>query len=253
MIILLLTVLTIFSIVQTKIVHYSSMAYFPITFLAAYGIYKLKGNHRLLKKITALALLLFGFVLALVIILLPEIGSDPELITTYIKDEFTLANLQAKVIWHRWEMIYGVIFLAGVGVGAVLIFKNRLITSAKILFISTALLVFIIAWQFAPRIEKYTQGALVEFFESKQNEDCFVEVIGFKSYGKLFYTRRPEHNLSKHTDNMSLWLRNNDPGKVVYFVCKIDRKEKYFDKSTMELLYEKNGFVFMKKLQNLPD
>src|ERR1022692_614730 len=41
MAILLFTILLIFTIVKTKIIHYSSLAYFPITFLAAYGIYKL--------------------------------------------------------------------------------------------------------------------------------------------------------------------------------------------------------------------
>ncbi len=43
-IILLLTVVILFEIVQTKIVHYSSLAYFPLTYLSALAI--LQDNRR---------------------------------------------------------------------------------------------------------------------------------------------------------------------------------------------------------------
>ena len=48
MVILFLVVLILFSIVKTKIVHYSSMCYFPLTFLATYSIIQIinKENER---------------------------------------------------------------------------------------------------------------------------------------------------------------------------------------------------------------
>ena len=31
-----------------------------------------------------------------------------------------------------------------------------------------------------PRIEKYSQGAAIEFYEYLQDKDCYVETISFK-------------------------------------------------------------------------
>ena len=38
-----------------------------------------------------------------------------------------------------------------------------------------------------PKVERYTQGAAIDFYKSIEGEDCYVEVLGFKSYAHLFY------------------------------------------------------------------
>src|SRR5690606_29905660 len=59
MVILFWVVLILFSIVKTKIIHYSSLAYFPLTFLAASFIYKAhKGQMKWNKWISTLIIVL---------------------------------------------------------------------------------------------------------------------------------------------------------------------------------------------------
>ena len=72
MLILFWVVLILFSIVKTKIVHYSSLAYFPLSFLAVYGILQFfeKGK---IGKWTKAGLIGVSVVLGLAISVLPFI------------------------------------------------------------------------------------------------------------------------------------------------------------------------------------
>ena len=73
----LLFVLILFSIVQTKIIHYSSMAYFPISYIAAIAIYSSSfWNEKWLKRI--LSIIFFFLIIAM--ILLPIFGKNIETI-----------------------------------------------------------------------------------------------------------------------------------------------------------------------------
>lgn len=86
MTILLVVVLVLFSIVRTKIIHYSSLAYFPITYLAAYGLYKLiyiskkKPNGLMVAGLT-----LIGTLVAIILISVPYLGRHINLIEPYIR------------------------------------------------------------------------------------------------------------------------------------------------------------------------
>jgi hypothetical protein len=47
------------------------------------------------------------------------------------------------------------------------------------------------------------------------------------------------------------WLLSGEIDKPAYFVMKINRKHRYLKEfPEMELLYEKNGFVFTKRSEN---
>jgi hypothetical protein len=93
-----------------------------------------------------------------------------------------------------------------------------------------------------PKIEQYTQGAAIEFYEQKAQEDCYIETVGFKSYAHYFYAKvQPEHALTS-TLNFD---KNQALSKPIYLVCKIGN-EKAID-STYVKLYDKGGFVFYKK------
>jgi len=95
----------------------------------------------------------------------------------------------------------------------------------------------------APRIEKYSQGAAIEFYEYLQNKDCYIETIGFKSYAYLFYSRKKEP-ANKNSYNLD-WLLTGKIDKPVYFASKITSAEA-ITKGYPDLkeIYRKNGFVF---------
>ena len=109
MTILLLVVLFIFSIVKTKIVHYSSLSYFPLTFLAAYYLYKLLYlPQKRLSFIQQVFLLLIAVLFSLAIIALPIAAMHTETLAPYINDAFARANLQANVKWSYAETAVGI-------------------------------------------------------------------------------------------------------------------------------------------------
>ena len=95
----------------------------------------------------------------------------------------------------------------------------------------------------APRIEKYSQGAAIEFYEYLQNKDCYVETISFKSYAHLFYSHKQP--LVNENGYKMEWLCHGELDKPAYFVSKITAMEdvaKYYP--DLKEIYRKNGFVF---------
>ena len=101
MMILFWVVLFLFSIVKTKIVHYSSLCYFPLSFLGAYAVYKLMNAEMTWKKYTNYLLIPFACLIGIVISALPFIDKYKlEIINSdLIKDKFAVENLKANVHW----------------------------------------------------------------------------------------------------------------------------------------------------------
>lgn len=242
--ILFWVVLLLFSIVKTKIVHYSSLCYFPLTFLAAYNIYYIQKEQLRLATLVKVLLGFIGILLAVVIALLPVVGVYKDKLIPYIKDPFAVANLSANVNWSIAEMTWGVLYLIGVVI--VLFLLNRNLKQSLItLFIVQVVIIQITIAHFTPKIEAYSQRAAIEFFERKQGEDAYVTVLGYKSYAHLFYTRKQPPANPKHSDEE--WLLYGDIDKPVYFVCKIMVADKYRALSQLEEISSKNGFVFFKR------
>ncbi|MEO7081690.1 MAG: glycosyltransferase family 39 protein, partial [Flavobacteriales bacterium] len=191
MLILFWVVLILFSIVKTKIVHYSSLTYFPLTFLAALQLERLWNGG----KATQWSRLLMGAIgtlFALVTLLLPILGMRPDLLIPLLEnDPFAQANLMANVQWTGWEMLAGLwmVVILFLGHRFFSLLENR---SAIIsLFGGTALFVTITLYYFINHIEGYTQRAAVEFFQERQGEKCYVLTKNYKSYAHWFYSDMP--------------------------------------------------------------
>ena len=96
-------VIILFSLVESKIVHYSSMCYLPLTFLSALTLKSMLEAglfSPFLKKIIIGMGLFFGIIFAAV----PFIGQRIDLLKPlFAKDAFALKNLEANVQWTGWE------------------------------------------------------------------------------------------------------------------------------------------------------
>lgn len=246
--ILLWVVLILFSIVSTKIVHYSSMAYFPITYLGAYGLYLCwEGKRQVSKSVRVLLILVAGF-WALAVIGIVLIGRNTKAIIASgkIADPFAMANLEAQVHWTGWEVLIGLIFIGAVFFLILNInHKKRALASLLLgtVFFTYATMVFIV-----PKIEAYSQRAAIEFLQGIKGENAEVTTYGYKSFAHLFYFQKPYEQNTR--DNSQ--LLNADINRKVYVITKI-HKAAHFEKKypTFERLYDKNGFVFyMKKPEN---
>jgi 4-amino-4-deoxy-L-arabinose transferase-like glycosyltransferase len=260
-------VLILFSIVKTKIVHYSSLCYFPLTYLGAYTAYKwILGEFEWKRWMSVLSLVI-GCILGILLTAIQFVALFKARIidSRLIDDEFALGNLQANVSWSGFEFLIGILFLCGVLGGFLLARKGHAKMAVLTFFVCTLIATNASTLIFAPRVEGYSQRAAIEFYESLQAKDCYVDVTGFKSYAHLFYSNKsPEANQSplflaylqsrkqkgekteSNPDGMySAWLAEGNVDKPVYFACKnTHEKEFTAQHPSFTRLYAKNGFVF---------
>ena len=244
MIILLFTVLILFTFIQSKIIHYSSLAWFPVTFLAAYSFYKWERKELSYKKYVAVLLIIVGALMSLLLIALPFIAMNIRTLIPYVKDKFAQANMQAEVNWSGFESIGGVL-LAIILITGISQLKKNLPKARWMIFGGVAITVFLTAAIIVPKIERYSQGAAIDFYAQRKGEDCYVTVLGYFSYAQLFYTnkQKPANENSYNRD----WLLSGNIDKPVYFVTKVDKIDQYKQYTEIKELYRKNGFIFLKR------
>lgn len=244
---LLFVVLLVFSVVRTKIVHYSSLAYFPITYLAAVVLRNLWANPEWkLKWWVKMMLLIFGIPMGMAYALLPLAAQHHALWVPQIKDKFAAANLHAEVHWPIGLIAFGLVFLLSLAVIFVPPIRRNVGQRFVFFLIVNTFIIQGLMTLFVPRIETYSQGAAIEFFESLKGKDVYVEVLGYRSYAHLFYTNKMPEQSVMLQDRKKLLRGKID--KPAYFVTKLGKEAKYLKKYPLELLYEKNGFVFMRRL-----
>lgn len=243
MIVLFWVVLILFSIVKTKIVHYSSLCYFPLTYMAALAIKDSLEGKQSWKLWQKILLVLLSTVFALLVAALPlvSIYRDEIIGSGMVKDTFALANLQADVQWTGWEWIPGLILLSGVVSAIVFANRNYMKKAFVTLFGSTLIFVLLVVYLLPYRIEKYSQGAVIEFYQSKAHEHCYVLNVGFFSYAPPFYALKSPTDYAR-----PMWLLTGDIDRPFYLVLK----EPHYEKQkqiipAMKLLYKKNGWVFL--------
>jgi 4-amino-4-deoxy-L-arabinose transferase-like glycosyltransferase len=244
MIILFGVVLVLFSIVQTKIVHYSSLCYFPLTFLCTDYLYRLHFGKMRFPKYFNWLILVIGTLISLLLILLPLfiINKDEILKHIVIEDVFAMANLQAQVEWTGFESLIGVFYLIVIWGVVFFLNKKEPFTGALILLTSTILVVQMTLYIVVPKIERYSQGASIDFLESLQGKDCYVEVLDYKSYAQFFYSQKPAWQRPESRDIE--WLLTGPIDKPAYFITKVDRGERYPSMPELKEIGRKNGFIF---------
>jgi 4-amino-4-deoxy-L-arabinose transferase-like glycosyltransferase len=252
LIILLCVTLVVFSISKEKIVHYSSLCYFPLTFLAALSLHRMLYGGAKPKAYVLWLLGILGFVWALAMLALPLVGLLKSAIIPLLKDKFAAANLQADVHWTGLEFLPGLVFAAAIGYA---IYKLRmgadLRRAAVVLFGGVALTICLLLPWIVPKVEGYSQRAAIEFFESKRGCNCYVATLDYKSYAHYFYgDRQPRYSprgAGVPVNTFIEWLLTGPIDADAYFVTKIDRVEPFRDKAKYPDLQEvgsKNGFVF---------
>lgn len=256
--ILFWVVLILFSIVKTKIVHYSSLCYFPLTFLAAVKLAAITEGREQMKPWVRGGLLGIGSLLAVAIASLPLAGLNRTKLIPYIADKFAAANLRADISWSYAECLWGLGYLAGLWAAILMVKRSPgrgivVLLAVQVIMIQAAIL------HFTPKVEGFSQRAAISYFESFAGRDVYVQPLGYKSYANLFYTRK-----RPYTNKEYVWIRTDDKGrqtpeanshwllygntdKPVYFICKINDSAEYAAKPQLRLTGSSNGFVFFEK------
>jgi hypothetical protein len=269
-------VLIIFSFAQTKIIHYSSLCYFPLTFVATIGLVQYFETLKLRGWINWLFwVITIIFTMAFILIGFTEQLKEGIINSGMITDKFAVHNLQANVHWTGLEFLIGIVFLAG----AFLVYfalkkhKFRLLVGGLIvnlLFIYLAIAVII------PKVELYSQHAAIEFYKTCAKHHCYVETHGFKSYAYLFYSNRTKNDyinpdqvayieeqldvmekeghsrLSSYPTSNLLWMEHGKIDRPAYIVIKTKDEEDLYSNKEMLFLYRENGFSFFVRLPQAP-
>lgn len=244
--ILFWVVLILFSIVKTKILHYSSLCYYPLTFFAALCVYEMWQNATVWKKWMGWLIAILGGVLGIALALLPVAGMHKESIIPLIKDPFAVANMAADVHWSYVDGVVGFILLVSIISGLIFIKRGKAIMGACFFFIGTLITTNAALFIIAPKIEQITQEAAIEFYRGLQGKDVYVTTLDYKSYAQYFYANVQPWKDSNCVRND--WLLTGKIDKPVYFACKINRAEELAKQyPQLEELYGKNGFVFFRR------
>ncbi|HHG86418.1 MAG TPA: hypothetical protein ENJ82_16830, partial [Bacteroidetes bacterium] len=241
-------IMILFSIVRTKIVHYSSLLYYPGAFLAAMYFWELlEGKKRLHWDnyfLYGLGVLIFGVGVAGVNFL----AVHPEWIAPLIQDEFGKAALQVNVGWSGWEFVPAGLFMVAMLLNFYFLWQNKYRLWLLIQVIAMPLYINGINALVAPRIADYSQNSAIQFFEEKAGEDAYIMVDGYKSYAHYFYGKiKPFPHPEIPYADKNAWLARGKVDKRVYLVTRIDKATEEFENVWFEKfrrLETRGGFVF---------
>ncbi|MFM6983596.1 MAG: ArnT family glycosyltransferase [Chitinophagaceae bacterium] len=271
-------VLILFSIVRTKIVHYSSLCWLPLTFLSAYSIESI--NHRIFvfKWYFKIAIIFLGVLLAAAFITFPlMMAYNRPWLISLIGDEFSKANFLADVPWGAGDAVPGVLLMIVIVVFVFHLFRNKPVLTFGALLMGNVIVIWMLSVSFTGKIEQHTQGAAINFFESVKNEKCYIFNAGYKSYAHYFYAatkplkymdglnllnekfyrqknkssylQLSENEKSELDDLQKRWLIEGAVDRSVYFIVKIDDREDIPEFKNLKEILNKNGFVVYKRIR----
>ena len=236
-------VLILFTIVRTKIVHYSSFCYFPLSFLAACSVERMMDGKLKFNGFLRGALIGISAIWGLLLTALTLFDRFKDKLAPYIQDPFAVSCMEASSDWKGFEPVVGLVLIIATIVFCAAFRRNLkartfiVLAAGNLLFGMTVILCAV------PEVEKYSQASAVDFYIEHKGEDCYVKPAYFKSYAHYFYTDRQPQN---RCDNFE-WLRGAELDKPCYFVIKdtpMDGQRLRADVPDAEFLYRRSGFKF---------
>lgn len=241
MLILFWVVLILFSVVKTKILHYSSLTYFPLSYLAALSLNRMVEERRMAPGLRLL-LLLIGLLLALMLFAAPWLAQHKHLLIPYLKDPFAADCLMTDVAWEGWEQYIGLAYLLLLMAALWLLYHRSIAMGAYLMYMSTSLVLLVYLKAVVPKIAQYSQGPAIAFYQSLQGKHVYITPYGFKSYAQYFYFRKPPGDPPESRDLQ--WLLNGPIDRPAYFVAKTTTADALKNQDGLQLLSQNGGFVF---------
>ena len=142
-----------------------------------------------------------------------------------------------------------------------------------VLSISTAFCLLVFTRVMVPKIESFSQGPMIKFYERYKGKDVYVTPVNMKSYAQYFYSEvQPQgegSGLADYKKQMLLernaesfndlpqkdktifnsqvvnWLMTGEVDKPTYFVVRVHHQDKITDNCVF--MYEEGGFAFYKR------
>ena len=245
MIALFWVVMLLFSYVTTKIVHYSSMAYLPLSLLATREV-----HHWITTKKPRVWMqylyLVFGVIWSSLIGLAGWAISHPGVISRYLTGQFPQESLKVGVVTKGWEGLIGLVLL----LATLMVFQSLRKHNYRLAFWSQAVglsvTLTLVTRFILPSIENFSQGPAVSFFEQYVQQDVYLMTEGHKSYAPFFYGKVQPYATPEATDKK--WLLTGTIDKPVYIAVKVNKVKRMEQYPDIRRLYQRGGFVFYERL-----
>lgn len=229
------TVLLLFSIVTTKIIHYSSMTWVPLSFVAAYTLYLVDRDKLKLSNFSKYLYLVVGILLSFVFIGIVVLISNNYWLADQINDRFVADSLRQSIHVSPLAYLVGLLLLAGTIIGFIFLHKKKISSFAITTAASIMLSLTVAQFTLLPVVEQITQGPAIYFYEKIGKSGHQLASFQFKSYGQYYYAR------SKRQQEEFNWFLQSNHEEPVYLIVKTDndviQAYKHF-----KLVEKKGGF-----------
>ncbi len=261
--ILFWVVLVVFSIVKSKIVHYSSLCYPPLTFGAALAVQAIVEQRLRVPGYAKAGWILVGSILGLACLAFPLLAHYAEVVKPLLaEDPFAQANLDALADMHFTGLEPAVgLWAIGVPCMAIaLLNRARLLQAMWTLFGGTALTVMLVLWAYIGRAEALSQGAAIAWQQGLQGKQGYVLPLGYRSYAPMFYAQlRPEQapnaayaqSFTFIPDRWADSLLTQPSDRPVYVISKVTEQQTWQRYPLLQETGRRNGFVFLKKAADI--
>ncbi len=213
-------VLILFSISTTKIIHYSSMTYVPLSFLAALSIYRALLGELIYKKYLRIVFISIGGLISLALLVFPILLMEKSWLISITKDPFAAKLIEYSPKWGMIDLAGGVIFITGFIFSLIYFRRKEYGKTIFALAIGVACSLLVLLYTAMPKVDQMTQGDAIALYQELEDEDCYVETLR-KSYAHYFYVKTKPNNRTKEQNEE--WMLRGEIDKPVYFVTRFDQ------------------------------
>ena len=247
-------VLLLFSVVNTKIIHYSSLCYFPLAWFAARALTR-DGYRGQWGRAINIGLTTTWGLYALASLALPcliwYLGGDD--FSALAFDPELQSRLRLNVRWPWFTLLPALVAAAGLAWQLrsrkrydLNYPAHRQAWAAGHLALSSLFLAAGLSC-FAPRIQRYTQGAPAAFFAGLAEEEVTVGTAYYKSYAHWYYAALPPGRYGGGCQDRQ--CRFHGPNRLpLYFASPMRVTEQVLrEVPDAELLYQSGGFSFYRR------
>jgi len=194
-------VLVVFSLVTTKIVHYSSMCYIPLAIVAGVKL----AEYINLNKLTTISLALVGSLWVIILLVagafaLPIENGPLAILRDKVKDDFVLAQLATETEWNILPLLLAGLLL----VSLVRFIRKTNKTWLASLLVTNTMVIAMFIVSFVPSVEHVVQGEWIGQLETYQGQKVAHFTKGFKSYAHRFYTHQQDFEELKEVKDLVL-------------------------------------------------
>ena len=277
--ILFWVVLILFTIVSTKIVHYSSLAYFPLSYLATIEMQKLQFGKKLSMFFKTI-FIAFAFLISTGLTMgIYALIAQPEFMYENIKDPYIQEIMNTPLDWNGFEHLIPLLIFTG-SILFIALSSKRLIQSIILYLVFLGMFFSFSSKLILPKIDFLLQGHLIQFYDSISLDKKYISTVGFKSYAHYFYAQTDQltktdhlktkkieildthfdvdsfHDLTKSQKNkyssyVVNWMIDGNIDRPCYLVTKSNRKVNQLEQNkNLDIVYNKLGYkIFKRKIE----